>query len=74
MASILPVPGYVDEVEVDLLTKFVARLDPEIPTRFLAFHPDYMLRDLPPTSIRHAEAAVKIARENGLVEISIGNE
>jgi pyruvate formate lyase activating enzyme len=74
VASILLVPGYVDEVEVDLLTKFVAQINPEIPTRFLAFHPDYMLRDLPPTSRRHAEAAVKIARENGLAEVSLGNE
>ncbi|MGC9050260.1 radical SAM protein [Pyrobaculum sp.] len=73
VASILLVPGYVDEVEVDLLTKFIARVEPEVPTRFLAFHPDYMMRDLPPTSIRHAETALKIARENGLVEVSLGN-
>lgn len=73
VASILLVPGYVDEVEVDLLTKFIARLEPEVPTRFLAFHPDYLLDDLPPTSIRHAETAVKIARENGLVEVDVGN-
>ncbi|MEZ0320025.1 MAG: radical SAM protein [Pyrobaculum sp.] len=73
VASILLVPGYVDEVEVDLLTKFIARTNPEIPTRFLAFHPDYMLDGLPPTSIRHAQNAVKIAKENGLVEVSIGN-
>ncbi len=51
VASILLVPGYVDEVEVDLLTKFIARVEPEVPTRFLAFHPDYMMRDLPPTSV-----------------------
>jgi len=55
------------------LTKFVAQINPEIPTRFLAFHSDYMLRDLPPTSRRHAEAAVKIAGENGLAEVSLGN-
>ncbi|WP_333638703.1 radical SAM protein [Pyrobaculum aerophilum] len=74
VASILLVPGYVDAVEVDLLTKFIARIDPEIPTRFLAFHPDYLLRDLPPTSIKHAEEAVRIAKENGLMEVSIGNQ
>jgi len=28
---------------------------------------------VPPTSIRHAETAVKIARENGLVEVDVGN-
>lgn len=46
---------------------------PEVPTRFLAFHPDYVMRDLTPTSIRHAETALKIAGENGLVEVSLGN-
>ena len=56
------------------MTKFVAQMNPEIPTRFLAFRPDYMLRDLPPMSRRHAKAAVKIARENGLAEVSLGNE
>ncbi|MEM0467658.1 MAG: radical SAM protein [Pyrobaculum sp.] len=74
VASILLVPGYVDLVEVDLLTKFISFVNPEVPTRFLAFHPDYLLDDLPPTSIKHAYEAVKIARENGLVEVSIGNE
>jgi len=73
VASILLVPGYVDEHEVDMLTKFIARVNPSIPTRFLAFHPDYLLRDLPRTSRRHAENALKIARENGLVEVSVGN-
>lgn len=73
VASILLVPGYVDSVEVDLLTKFIARIEPEVPTRFLAFYPAYLLDDLPPTSIRHAEESVKIARENGLVEVSLGN-
>ncbi|MFN7105810.1 MAG: radical SAM protein [Pyrobaculum sp.] len=73
VASVLLVPGYVDEVEIDLLTKFIAWINPEIPTRLLAFHPDYLLDDLPPTSIRHVNKAVKIARENGLVEVAVGN-
>jgi len=29
--------------------------------------------DLPPTSKKHAEAAVKAAREEGVTNISIGN-
>ncbi len=73
VVSTLLVPGYIDEHEIDGITRFIAELNPEIPVRFLAFHPDYMLRDLPPTSRRHALEALKIAKENGLKNVSIGN-
>jgi pyruvate formate lyase activating enzyme len=71
--STLLVPGYIDEYEIDKMTKFVAELNPDIPYVFLGFHPDYMLVDLPTTSYKHAETAVKIARENGLKNVYIGN-
>ncbi|RLE75709.1 MAG: radical SAM protein [Thermoprotei archaeon] len=73
MASTLLVPGYVDEYEIRMISRFIARLDPSIPYRLLAFHPDYMLVDLPPTSKKHAMNAVKIAKEEGLENVSIGN-
>ena len=72
--STLLVPGYVDEYEIDKITKFLANLDPEIPYTLLAFHPDYLMNDLPPTSTKHMMTAYKIAKENGLVNIGIGNE
>lgn len=71
--STLLVPGYVDEYEIDQMTRFVAGIDPETPYVFLGFRPDYMLLDLPTTSLDHAEKAVKIARENGLRRVYVGN-
>ena len=73
VVSTLLVPCYVDEYEVDGITRFLAGLNPEIPYRLLAFHPDYMMRDLPPTSRRHAMRAYEIAKRNGLRNVSIGN-
>jgi len=72
--STLLVPGYVDEYEIDRMTKFIASLNPEIPYVFLAFHPDYELVDLPRTSHRHMEKAIEIAKRNGLKNVYIGNE
>jgi pyruvate formate lyase activating enzyme len=71
--STLLVPGYIDEYEIDRMTKFVASINSEIPYVFLGFHPDYLLTDLPSTSKKHAEKAVKIARENGLKRVYVGN-
>ena len=71
--STLLVPGYVDEYEVDQMTRFVASLNPDIPYVFLGFHPDYMLIDLPKTSWKHVEKAVKIAKGNGIKNVWIGN-
>ena len=72
-ASTLLVPGYVDVEEVEGIAGFIASLNPDIPYTLLAFHPDYMMRDLPPTSARHAEAALKAARKAGLRRVSLGN-
>ncbi len=73
VVSTLLVPGYVDDYEVDGITRFLADLDRDIPYRLLAFHPDYLMRDLPPTSREHALRALEIARRNGLRNVSIGN-
>ena len=43
------------------------------PYSLLAFHPDYLLTDLPPTSTRHAKAALKAAKEEGLRRVNVGN-
>ncbi|MCD6562823.1 MAG: radical SAM protein [Thermoproteales archaeon] len=73
-ASTLLVPGYVDEYEIRMIARFLASLDKNIPFSLLAFHPDYVLYDLPPTSVNHAELAIKIAKEEGLRNINIGNK
>ncbi|MGC9011579.1 radical SAM protein [Thermogladius sp.] len=73
VVSVLLVPGYVDDYELDGITKFVAGLNPDIPVVFLGFHPDFYLNDLPRTSWSHARRALKIAEENGLRRVYLGN-
>jgi len=72
-ASTLLVPGYVDEEEVRMIARFLASLDPDTPYSLLAFHPDHRMNDLPPTSKKHAEEALKAAKEEGLNNVHIGN-
>jgi pyruvate formate lyase activating enzyme len=73
VASTLLLPGYLDDVEIVELARFIASIDPEIPYSLLAFHPDFFLRDLPTTSRAHAERALAICREAGLQNVRIGN-
>lgn len=72
-ASTLLVPGYVDEYEVRMIASFLASIDRDIPYSLLAFHPDYLLSDLPPTSVSHAKMALKVAKEEGLRRVNVGN-
>ncbi|HDN75871.1 MAG TPA: hypothetical protein ENG05_01940 [Acidilobales archaeon] len=67
-------PGYVDADEVANIAKFIASINPEIPYVLLAFHPDHLLRDLPPTSINHAVSAYNEALRAGLKHIFVGNK
>ncbi len=73
VASTLLVPGYVDVAEVSKIAHFIADLDPEIPYRLLAFHPEFMLTDLPRTSRSHALRCREAAEKAGLKRISVGN-
>jgi pyruvate formate lyase activating enzyme len=72
--STLLVPGYVDAEEVHHIAEYIATLDAETPLVLLAFHPTHLLQDLPPTSRRHAQEAIKAAREAGLRRVYVGNE
>jgi len=73
IASTLLVPGYVDRHEVRGLANFVASLDPGIPYALLGFFPQFYMPDLPTTSVRHAEEALEIAREAGVLNVRVGN-
>ncbi|MGQ9629178.1 MAG: radical SAM protein [bacterium] len=73
IASTLLVPGYVDELEVRGIARFLASLDPDIPYSLLAFHPNFYIENLPTTSRRHAEICLEAAREEGLRRVHIGN-
>ncbi len=73
MVSTLMVPGYVDEFQVSRIAEFLAELNPSIPYSLLAFHPSYMMNDLPVTSKKQAERCIRAARESGLERIHLGN-
>jgi pyruvate formate lyase activating enzyme len=73
VASTLLVPGYVDQVEVSKIAKFIANLDKNIPYALLAFHPQFYMTDLPRTSKRHADECLNAARAAGLRNVRIGN-
>ena len=73
VVSILLVPGYIDITEVKKLCAFMAENDPTIPTALLGFSPHHAMSDLPRTSMTHAQAALDIAKEEGLENVRIGN-
>jgi pyruvate formate lyase activating enzyme len=73
VASTLLVPGYVDEIEVAEIAKFICRLNPDIPYSLLAFHPHFYLSDLPTTSRSHAMRCRAAAEDAGLRRVRIGN-
>ncbi|MET1127968.1 MAG: radical SAM protein, partial [Thermoproteota archaeon] len=60
------VAGYVRKLEEETGAR--------IPVVLLAFHGEHLMRDLPPTSRRHMEEALKAVREAGVSEVYVGNE
>ena len=51
----------------------VTHLGPDVPWHFTAFHPDYRMRDVPPTSLETIQRAREIAREAGIRHVYTGN-
>jgi len=73
VASTLLVPGYIDSDEIFNIASFISGINPDIPYALLAFHPDYLMSDLPFTSREHAESCFDAARSAGLKNVKIGN-
>ncbi len=71
----LLIPGENDsDAELDELTRWVvADLGADTPLHFSAFHPDWRLRDRPPTPIGTLRRAREIAQANGLHHAYTGN-
>jgi len=71
----LLIPGENDsDEELHKLTQwFVENLGPDVPLHFSAFHPDWKLRDRPPTPPATLTRARQIARQNGLYYAYTGN-
>jgi len=71
----LLIPGYNDsDAEIDTMTRWVVEeLCPDVPMHFTAFHPDWKLRDAPPTPPATLTRARAIARRNGVRHAYTGN-
>jgi pyruvate formate lyase activating enzyme len=71
----LLIPGLNDsDEEIDALTRWVVeRLGNDVPLHFTAFHPDYKLRDRPPTPPATLTRARRIALANGVRHAYTGN-
>jgi pyruvate formate lyase activating enzyme len=71
----LLIPGEHDsEQEIQALTLWVLdELGPDVPLHFTAFHPDWRMRDVPPTPPASLRRAREIARENGIRFAYTGN-
>ncbi|MCL5421817.1 MAG: radical SAM protein [Nitrospirae bacterium] len=73
IASTLLVPGYIDEIEIRRISRFIVSVDPYIPYSMLAFHPHFYMSDLPLTRKTLAERCLEAAKDEGLKNVRIGN-
>jgi pyruvate formate lyase activating enzyme len=69
----LLVPGYVEADEVSRIAAFVAGINPRIPFTLRPFRPSFLMNDLPPTSVEHAQRAEEAAREAGLELVHVAD-
>ncbi|HET7569214.1 MAG TPA: AmmeMemoRadiSam system radical SAM enzyme [Gammaproteobacteria bacterium] len=62
------------DAELDAMTRWIAdKLGPDVPLHFTAFHPDWKMRDKPPTPPATLARARRIAINNGLRYAYTGN-
>ena len=71
----LLIPGLNDsDKELEEMTQWVVQdLGPEVPMHFTAFHPDWKMRDIPPTPPATLTRARQIAMKNGVRYAYTGN-
>jgi pyruvate formate lyase activating enzyme len=71
----LLIPGLNDgDHELEELSRWIGeRLGPDVPLHFTAFHPDWKLRDRPPTPLATLQHARAIALASGLRYVYTGN-
>ena len=71
----LLIPGENDsDAEIREMTQWIVQqLGPEVPLHFTAFHPDWKMRDKPPTPMATLNRCRDIALDNGLQHVYTGN-
>ncbi len=71
----LLIPGHNDsDAELEAMADwYAAHLGPDVPWHFSAFHPDWKMREVPPTPLATLQRARRIARAHGLRHVYTGN-
>jgi pyruvate formate lyase activating enzyme len=71
----LLIPGHNDgDAELHQQSEWLLEhLGPDVPLHFTAFHPDFKMRDVPPTPPATLSRARKIAIDTGLSHVYVGN-
>ena len=70
----LLIPGLNDsEDELRAMAEWLAAVDPDMPWHISAFHPDYQMLNLPPTSQGSLARAYDIGKDAGLHHVYVGN-
>lgn len=70
----LIIPGENDgEEEIRDFCRWVVGLDPEVPVHFSRFYPHYRMLEKPPTPVKTLERAHRIAKEENLSHVYLGN-
>ena len=71
----LLIPGHNDsDAEIEATSRWIVRdLGQDVPLHFTAFHPDWKMRDIPPTPASTLQRARRIAQAEGMHYVYTGN-
>ncbi|UCH85249.1 MAG: AmmeMemoRadiSam system radical SAM enzyme [Candidatus Latescibacterota bacterium] len=70
---VVPTLNDGDDELAGLSRWIVSNLGPDVPVHFTRFHPQYLLKNLPPTPVETLERAKAIADAEGLRYVYVGN-
>ena len=70
---VVPTLNDSDKMLKGLIDWVMGEVGPDVPLHFSRFHPDYQLRNLPPTPVATLERAYRMARDRGLHYPYVGN-
>jgi len=70
---VVPTLNDADDQLTELAKWVVGELGPDVPVHYTRFHPDYQLRNLPPTPVATLERARQIAMDQGMHYAYVGN-
>jgi len=70
---VVPTLNDSDRMLDELVRWVVGEVGPDVPVHFTRFHPDYQMRNLPPTPVSTLERAYEAAKRHGMNYPYVGN-